>query len=347
MDFARLYHQHQDQLEDFWGRRTNEPVFQREFTLFDRVIRLLSNDEGVIAAADHAIPLYSTAPPANQPPLTIHLIVRPAPQSPGPPPEDLLSLIRYTGYGDWLSLHIGPWGHCQINPRAGEAIAVLDPTLAQRPDLVSRGLLNTIFTNFFIGLGYGMLHCTGLWRQGRALLLMAPHNSGKSTTAFRLVLAGNQLISDSQIYVSPYQEQLQLMGFPVGRVKLRQDMVPLFPEIHHLLTPEPVRQETKQIFDLRQWQPELAITKAVHPEVITLCLLRRSGQRETRVEPAPLATVWEAVMANSIFYDTAAAWQHNLQQAKRLIAAASHYHLVIGTEPTGIIAAVERLWAEG
>ena len=344
MDWKTLYDRYKGQLEDFWGRRENGPRFERAFTLFGRPGQVTSNDEGLLAAVGYSLPLFSSAPTIDRPPFAIHLAARPMPLDPGPPPANLFATTRYSGYGEWLSIQTGGWGHCQVDLAAGRAIAVLAPELAGRPALVSQGLLNTIFTNLVIGSGFGMLHCTGLLRGNRALLLMAPHNSGKSTTALRLVLAGYRLLSDSQIYVSPDSEALQLLGFPVGKVKLRRDMVAEFPQLRPLLTAEPVRDETKYGVDLRRLDPDLVCTTAVTPEAIDLCLLRRHDEAETTLAPVAPATLWEAVMANSLFYDTAETWQRNLAQIERLVARARAHHLAVGTDLAGIVTTVNKFF---
>lgn len=344
MDWKTLYDRHKGQLEDFWGRRDNGPRFGRDFTLFGRPAQATSNEEGVLAAVGHSLPLFSSAPATGHRPFSIHLVVQPLPLDPGPPPPNLFAVSHYSGYGDWLSIRIGIWGHCHLDLAAGRAVAVLSPRLAQRPELVSRGLLNTIFTNLVIGSGFGMLHCTGLLRDNRALLLMAPHNSGKSTTALRLALAGYTLLSDSQIYVSPDSDALQLLGFPVGKAKLRRDMVAEFSQLRPLLTAEPVRDETKYSIDLRRLDPELVCTAAVTPQAIELCLLGRHDRPETTLAPAAPATIWEAIMANSLFYDTPATWQRNLAQIERLVSRARAHHLTIGTDPAAIVATINARW---
>lgn len=343
MNWQTLYERYERGLEDFWGRRQNGPRFGRQFTLFGRPAEVTSNDKGMLAAVDYSLPLFSSAPTIDRPPFSIHLVARPMPLNPGPPPENLFAITRYSGYQEWLSIQMGGWGHCQVDLAAGRAVAVLAPELAERPELVSQGLLNTIFTNLVIGSGFGMLHCTGLLRAKRALLLMAPNNSGKSTTALRLALAGYRLLSDSQVYVSPDSDELQLLGFPVGKVKLRRDMAAEFPQLRPLLTAEPVRDEVKYSVDLRRVDPELVWTAAVTPEAVDLCLLGLHDRPETTLAPAAPAMVWEAIMANSLFYDTAEAWQRNLGQIERLVTRARAYHLTVGTDPAGIVTTVNML----
>ena len=343
MGFNGLFPHNRDNLEDFWGRRQNRPRFERTVQVFDRQIRVGSNDETVLSAVDNSLPLYSVVAPSDGAPFSVQFVVQAGPLDPGPPPENLSDYVQYTGEAAWLTIRLSAWGHCYIDLNDGHAVAVLSPRLAQRPDLVSLCLLNTILTNFFIGSGYGMLHASCLLRNRRALLLLAPHNSGKSTTALRLALAGYQLVSDSMIFLSPASETVQLLGFPVGKVKLRGDMVAAFPLLHALLEVEPVRDETKYGVDLRRLDPGLVCDSAVTPEAIDLCLLTRSNGVATRLMPATREAVVDAVTMNSLFLDTDSVWRRNLALIERLLEKARCYQLAIGSDADGILGAVNSL----
>jgi hypothetical protein len=286
MSFDAYFIQHQDHLEDFWGRRGNIPQHCREFRLFDRLAHVSANQEAVLAAVDWAQPLYSSAPTRFRQPYRLQMVVRPAPIDPGPVPDDLIRYTQYTGHDRWLAIQYGPWGHCHIDLGTGRAVAVLTPALAERPDMVGQWLINTVMTNFLLSAGLGFLHATGLVRDNRALLLLAPHNHGKSTTALRLTMAGYAFVSDSQIYVMPGEAGLELAGFPVGRVKLRSDMAGRFPEFEALLRAEQIRQETKYVLDLHRLNPAWVCDTTFTPDQIDLCLLRRNGHQQTTFAPA-------------------------------------------------------------
>ena len=186
MDDIELFDLHQHLLEDFWGRRENAPTYERRERLFGRPIHIRSNDESVLAAVDYSLPLYSTGEPVDKPPFEITVTVRESPLDVGEPPSNLFAINHYVGFEDWLSIQIGTWGNCHIDLKNGTAQVSLTPELAAHPEIVSRGLLNTIFNNLLTGAGFCMLHCTGLLKDDHLLLLMAPHNTGKSTTALRL-----------------------------------------------------------------------------------------------------------------------------------------------------------------
>jgi hypothetical protein len=343
-----LYDQYESQLEDFWGRRDNRLRYRRTFSVFGCPVELASNDERVLAAASYSAPLYSTAPPrtvssGNPVGYQVRFVVRPPAKDvrildPGPPPEHSAEHIQYTGEGSWINLHFGSWGNVFADLQTGIATGVITPQLAARPDLISRGLLNTLLNNYLTARGFAMLHATGLVRNGRVLLLMAPHNSGKSTTALRLTLSGQfQLLSDSQIYVTTTESGLQLTGFPVGRGKLRRDMLPHFAQLAPLLTPEQVRDETKYVLDLHQLDSTLVYDEAICPTHIDLCLLKRNGQPKTTLHEATLEETWDAIMLNSLHYDNPNVWAENLSQIEPLVKRARLYHLEIGTEGEGIV----------
>ncbi len=344
MDLVPLYEKYGHELDDFWERRQNRPRYRRDCHLFGHPIRLSSNDQGVLKAIDHCLPLYSVAPVTHDACFHIQVVAQAGPINPGPPPESLFDHIQYTGDADWLMMRLGTWGQCYVDLTAGRAWAVLTPPLAERPDLVSMCLLNTVLTNFFIAHGLAMLHASCLVRDERVLLLMAPHNSGKSTTALRLALAGYRLLSDSMIFLSMRQDEVQLLGFPVGKVKLRQDMLFEFPHLRPLLLPEHVRHEIKFSFDLRKFNPDLVYDGAIKPSSIDLCLLERSSDKDTTLKPAEREAVMEAVMANSLFYDTATVWHRNLALIGHLLERARCHHLIIGQDGDRIVAAVASLW---
>jgi hypothetical protein len=344
MDLDHLYEKYSHELEDFWERRQNRPRYRRDCHVFGRPIRFSSNHQGVLKAVDHCLPLYSVAPARDDVSFDVQLVVQAGPVAPGPPPEDLFDHIQYTGDADWLVMGLGTWGRCYVDLTGGQARAVLMPPLAERPDLVSMCLLNTVLTNFFIAHGFAMLHASCLVRGERALLLMAPHNSGKSTTALRLAMAGYRLLSDSMIFLSTRQGEVQLLGFPVGKVKLRQDMLSAFPHLQPLLLPEHVRYEIKFSLDLRRFDPDLVYETAIRPSAIDLCLLERSGDAHSSLKPAERETVMEAIVANSLFYDTETVWRRNLALIGRLLERTRFHHLTIGRSSAGIVAAVAGLW---
>lgn len=78
MNDAISYQRYADQLDDFWFRRQAAPRFGRDFRLMGRAVQVTSNEEGVLTAVDHTLPLYTTTTATADPPCTIQLVVQPA-----------------------------------------------------------------------------------------------------------------------------------------------------------------------------------------------------------------------------------------------------------------------------
>ena len=348
-DWQRLFAARAGDLEDFWGRRAFQPHHGRHFRVFGRAATMTSNDATALAALDYSLPLFSTAPESNHPPFVIEIVARPLPLPPGESVARVVDHVLFTGQGQWIAIHLGPWGQVFADLAAGRAAAVIAPELAARPDLLSLTVLNTVLLNFCLAAGFGMLHASCLWRDDRALLLLAPHNTGKSTTALRLVLAGFALVSDSMIHVVPEADTALdplLVGFPVSRIKLRADMLDAFAPLRPFVRPERVRDETKHVLDLARIDPAYVQTAGVRVAEAILCLLAQGEGEGTTWRPAGDDEVAEAVLANSLFLDSPAVWQRNLAAIDRLLARARCYHLTIGRDADRLVAAVAALAAE-
>ena len=76
-----------------------------------------------------------------------------------------------------------------------------------------------------------------------------------------------------------------------------------------------------------------------------LCLLDRGSGANSHLEVVSRADVVDAVMLNSLFYDTEDVWYRNLQMIQRLLDRANCYRLVIGSDAVGVVEAVAALWA--
>jgi len=343
-DFNELYRQHHHRMEDFWSRRGNAPRYERMIRVFGQPVLFGGNHANVLEAATFAEQMYSTWDSPEKPVWRIHLAVRdPDPQA-TPPPERLIDLIHYAGADDWLSIDLLEWGHCFVDMKRGEAYAVLSAGFAEQPQLVCQVLLNTILNNFATRHGFSMLHASALVKDGHILVLQAPHGAGKSTTALRLLLNGYQLLSDSQIYLTEREGALWMGGFPMGRVRLREDMLPHFPALAAEAQTEPVRNETKHRVDLMRVDPSMTHREMVEVNRVEFCLLERWDTSESKIEPLSEAELWNEIMVNSLHYDTPELWNENLRRVDLLLRKAHLHRLRIGTSETEILKTVNRLW---
>lgn len=343
-DFNRLYQQHEQRMEDFWSRRANAPRYEKTIHVFGQTVLFDSNDEDVLEAAVIAEQMYSFWDSRGDSAWRVHLTVHDPDPLPPPPPERLVDRVHYAGAEDWLSIGLDEWGTCFVDRKRGEAFAVLSSSLAEKHQQLCQLMLNTILNNFATRHGFSMLHASALVKDGQILVLQAPHGTGKSTTALRLLLNGYQLLSDSQIYLVERDEALWMGGFPIGRIKLRADMLPLFPTVAADAQPEPVRDETKHRVELARIDPTLTRSEMIHVEQVKFCLLERWDRPESKIEPLSEDELWQEIMVNSLHYDTFEIWNENLRRVALLLHKARLHRLRIGTLEDEIIETVNALW---
>ena len=339
-DLSLLSQLDETQLEDFWQRRANRLSFAKEVCLFGHPLHVKSNTAELLTAVDLALSFYTQTSQTKAALGEIQLVSQPMRQPPGPAPDDLMQQITYSGSDDWLLLHLSGWGQVHLDLGQKRGTAVLDPQLVARPDLVAQCVLHTLLLNLVIGQGYGMLHASCLVRDGVALLLLAPHNTGKSTTALRLALAGFLLLTDSMVFVDG---DGFLHGYPVGLAKLRGDMVPTFPQLRPFLQTEIVRQETKYRVDLRAVGAEFVQETAVRPKKVILCLLSRHDEPETVVEEVSETAVTQAILHNSLYVDQPHVWQQNIENLQKLLVGETAVGLKIGCDQRSLIQALIKL----
>jgi len=350
-DFNELYRKHNQEMEDFWSRRANAPKYERTIRIFGHPVHFDSNHAGVLDSASLAEQMYSTSDLQDglvwRVHLTVHSLPDPSTSSgrrPVPPPERLIDLLRYAGADDWLSIDLREWGNCFVDMKRGEAYAVLSSSLAENPELVCQVLINTILNNFATRHGYSMLHASALVKDDDILVLQAPHGTGKSTTALRLLLNGYQLLSDSQVYLGEHDGAVWMGGFPVGRIKLRADMLPLFPALAAEAKEEPVRNETKHRVDLMRVDAALTYRQMIRIRRVEFCLLDRWDRSESKIESLSEDELWPEIMVNSLHYDTPELWNENLRRADLMLRKANLHRLHIGTSEDEIIKIVNTLW---
>ena len=342
-DFDELYRAYNDQMEDFWSRRANAPKYQKTIHVFGHPVIFDSNHEAILDSATLAEPMYSTSDFQNESTWRIHLTVPSQPVT-APPPQRLIDLIHYAGADDWLSIDLLQWGSCFVDLKRGEAHAVIAASLAENPELVSQVLINTILTNMIMRHGYSMLHASALIKDGNILLLQAPHGTGKSTTALRLLLNGYKLLSDSMVYIGERDDGLWMGGFPVGRIKLRKDMLPVFPALAAEAELEPVRNEIKHRVELKRVDSALAYPRMIRIQHVEYCLLERWDKSESKIDSLSEAELWSAIMVNSFHYDTIELWRENLRKIDLLLKHARLHRLCIGISEDEILKTVNALW---
>ncbi|HEX9924930.1 MAG TPA: hypothetical protein VGD99_19900 [Anaerolineae bacterium] len=326
--------------EDFWSRQANAQTETFEFTPLGMPATITANEPALLAAAHLSAGRFSRAKPHLEKPISIQLVAGAGPME--KPPADLTERLGYMGVGDWITLSAGAWGQAFANLRTRAAVLHLSPGLATATRLVSRYFIDHYLLNFIL-TEWAMLHASCILdpEEQRLIVMIAPHNVGKSTTALRLLRAGFIFLADGMVLLQQNGAGFQVGGYPIGEVKLRDDVLSLFPEYSgHAVR---VREQRKTVIDLRAAHPEQLVDTLIEPNRIQLCFVEQAQTAHTRVTRLSPAEVIPAVAANTVYWDKPSNLAHNSAILQGLIQTAELYRLEIGIEAEGIISTLTKL----
>jgi hypothetical protein len=328
--------------DDFWSRQANAQRYSFSFAPLGARAEITTNVESVLLAARLAAARYCQSEPYGETTLRIQIIVRQ--QDPPPLPGDWPERLIYSGTGPWLTLSAGEWGHGFGNLDLRAALLFLSPTLAAETQLVSRYFIDHYLLNFLFN-DWAMLHASGVVDpSGQTLVLMVgAHNAGKSTTALRLARAGYHLLADGMALMQLRAGRIGVSGYPLGEVKLRDDVLAEFPEYSGETVK--VREHHKTVVNL--WGASAhsnhIVESVLTPATIHLCFTERGPGPATTLTPFAPETARDWLAANTVFWDEPARLEHNTQVLNHLLDMARLHHLTLGADPVGVISTLEKL----
>jgi hypothetical protein len=272
--------------------------------------------------------------------IRINVVVRA--QTTSSVPDDLPEQLVYSGVDDWLTVSAGEWGQGFANLQSREAFVFLSPALAAETRLVSRYFIDHYLLNFLL-TEWAMLHasCVTTMKDEKLIVMVAPHNTGKSTTALRLLRAGYRFLADGMALLKLRDGQLKVGGYPIGEVKLRDDVLAAFPDYGGEAVR--VREHRKTVVDLRAVHPEQLTESLITPSAIQLCFVERGEGAETNIAPLASAVAQELLGPNTVFWDYPQRLTHNTAALSHLLKFAHLSRLQIGSDPDKIISALEAL----
>ena len=136
---------------------------------------------------------------------------------------------------------------------------------------------------------------------------------------------------------------VHLMGYPVGEIKLRKDIAIQYSDLAGHLEPTLVRNEEKLVIDLRHLHPDRVVEGAVLPEKTVICLLDRSGEKETTFERIDPKATLSALWVEALHLDARPFLEANLQSLVELVSRSTCYRLSVGTDIEKIVRVVDAL----
>ena len=327
--------------EDFWSRQTNVQLYSFNFAPFGISTEITANEPEVLAAARLSAGRFSQATKASSQPIHIQLVVRQ--ETWRPVPDDLSERFVYSGVGAWITLSAGEWGYGFANLQTRTAVVFLSPALAAETRLVSRYFIDHYLLNFIL-TEWAMLHasCVLDARRQRLLIMVAPHNTGKSTTALRLLRAGYFFLADGMALFQSQAGCFKVGGYPVGEVKLRDDILALLPDYRG----EAVngREQRKTVVNLRAIHPDRLVEQVVVPSSVQLCFIERDvADRPTQVKPLTVAEALPRLAANTVYWHEAQQLAHNTAALHALLEQAELYQVRVNGRLDDIVTTLDQL----
>lgn len=334
--------QHAAAFPDFWNRRSDDSFFEMHFTAYGYNVHMQTNDSAVLNAAKISAGRYSHAAPlSGDPVITLSILV--VPSFPNTPvPDEMPALLQTVGIGDVLYQAATPWIQWVTDLKTRTCTMMISTALANEPWQLSRSIIDRAVLNILVREGVGQLHATTLVRDDTALLFIAPHGTGKSTTAFHLLNAGFRLMGDGLAFVrtarsEQAQPRFELMGYPVGEAKLTTEAKPLFPEWEGDGIEVTAHNVRKHVVNLRAVAPNKMTAESIIPKRVILCLAERNGQPLTTAERMNAESAFVRVLPDTIFWDEPDAMARSLDVVKQLIQHASCYRLTLGADRRQLI----------
>jgi len=330
-----------DKLPDFWRRREAAAAHAIQFEAFGHPVHLSTNDPQVLQAARLCAARYSRSD-CEAPRMQLHVLVD-RQLGHQPLPQDWPTQLRGMGVGQWLTVNRDPWVNAFADTSSRTAVALVSGSLAREPYYLSRYICDRFILNLVMGEELGRLHASCLVRDHRAVLLSGPNNSGKSTTALRLALAGYGMVSDGMTHIRVHPTGLELLGYPVGETKLRHDVLGWFPALAAVGRSVAVGEHTKIVLDLRKVDHVHPVADSVRPREFVLAHLALTPHEISRSESISTEEMLRLVWPEASFVEGESAMQRNLRVLRRLLKETRCYRLEIGSDPASLLETIDRL----
>jgi hypothetical protein len=195
---------------------------------------------------------------------------------------------------------------------------------------VDRAPFRTVFGWWSDDVGLAFLHSSAVASRDGAVVVAGPSGSGKSTTALSCVAAGWQMLGDdvSLVGFEPSPTVHSLFGL----AKVEPDALDRLPALGPM------------IVDRRadQWVVDLGSARVRRADLRGVVLPRVAGGTETRVTAAAPADVVKALVPASVL-EGIGAGPRAVPILSRLARGVPCYHLDLGTDVDGVVAAMARI----
>lgn len=245
-------------------------------------LRLISNSEKIVEAADHSFAGFGPASPTPTPDLTFHLFEHPVDEPEPAPP-------RYRKDNDLVYQTTDGVSTLVADRRCGVAYGYFSGGVLANPAFFRWHFLELAFFVMLEPRGLMGVHGAALARDGRAILLRAPSGGGKTTLAYAGARRRFNALAEDVVWLDI--ERGIWWGTP-WKFHLLPDARRLFPE---LADHEPLLQingERKLEVDLEQVRAGSTTVSAQPGAVVFVERATGAASRLERLDPAAAKSIW-------------------------------------------------------
>ena len=324
--------------EDFWSRQHNAQKFSYEFAPLGVPTEITANDPVALLAAQLSSQRFSRVVQPGGHAIRLQIIKRKGFSE--PLPDDFISSLAYSGLNDWITLAAGDWGQAFGQLQMRLAVMTLAPTLIAESRILSRYFIDHYLLNFLF-TEWAMLHASAVIDPSghRLFIFVGPHNAGKSTTALHLTRAGYPFLADGLVLLKARNNRLVVGGYPIGEVKLRDDVLNLFPEYSGDRVR--VREHTKTVVNLRAVHPDRLAESLVVPNTIHLCFVERGPA--VALAPLDPLTALDLIAPHTVYWNTPSRLQANTATLHHLFSIATLHRLTLGADTNELVSMLNNL----
>ena len=314
-------------------RRLVATPYKTNLSCMGKCVRLETNDERVF---EHIEDLFSIYPPsAEQDFLFRWRIIREDPQK-GSNPLSLMRVafsdchLRYAEFGQRNCIAVDL--DCRL------AVAFISEELALDRSSLTYPFLDTLFCMCAATLGFTSLFANCIEVDGKAVLLLGPPRSGKTTLSYLAAKRGMHFHADDGVFLEMNRGALQAWG-GFWPILIREEALEFSPEIRLL-----AESFSYGDFVFRRLERDSLASQSLQSPVEAHCcvFLNRKIGGGVRVVPLVLPSLRER-LGQSLLFDEDVRFEVQQNAVLEILAKLPAYEISYGGDPAVLISAIRTL----
>jgi hypothetical protein len=298
--------------------------FQEDFNPIGTPVRVESNHEAVVRAAQESFGRYGKPLPGEFPKFCLRVCVDPVHRSAPPWPKP-----SYRSLNHLVHIACGDSNFAIADLNARVSIGFVTQAMVEDSSFFRSTFLDCLFYVLAVHHDYTPVHCSGVVSGGRGVLICGVSGAGKTTLAYACARSGLQVLSDDVVHlrIDPANHELRLWGKP-WFLRLLPESVELFPELDGL---------QPQLRSDHEWYLEIDVENQFPGSAVVTCepgalvFLDRQENAVTQLRPLSVDSALERLMKDIYASETSVTARH--QQTLEILLQTRAYTLSYSGSP--------------